>query len=246
MVTALLSDIHGNLEALQACLRHARGNGATRFAFLGDLVGYGADPGAVLALVRPLVQGGGIAVKGNHDAAVAQPSGYLNDAAAESIEWTQRMLSAEDKAFLDSQPLCVREGPVCFVHASATKPERWDYIDSPDAAKRCMDAAETAYTFCGHVHRQALYFRLPTGKAGQFRPQAGSAIPVQPHRRWLAVVGSVGQPRDGNTAAAYALFDQGPALLTFCRVPYDNASAARKIRAAGLPASLAYRVEAGV
>ena len=246
MITALLSDIHGNLEALHACLRHAQESGADRYAFLGDLVGYGADPEAVIDVVRRHAQAGSVAVKGNHDAAIAQPSGYMNDAAAEAIDWTRGVLSADAKNFLASMPLCVRDETSCFVHASAARPERWDYVDSPAEAARSMIAAGTAYTFSGHVHDQALYFQLPTGKVGAFHPQPGSPVPVPSHRRWLALVGSVGQPRDGNPAAAYALFDPEARMLTFQRVPYDRAETARKIRAAGLPEMLAYRIGAGI
>jgi diadenosine tetraphosphatase ApaH/serine/threonine PP2A family protein phosphatase len=124
-------------------------------------------------------------------------------------------------------------------------PERWEYVDSPAEAVRSMMAAGTTYTFSGHVHDQMLYFQLPTGKIGQFRPLAGSPVPVPAHRRWLALVGSVGQPRDGNPAAAYALFDIKKATIAFHRIPYDCNAAADKIRAARLPAILAYRLETG-
>lgn len=245
MVTALLSDIHSNLEALEACLRHARESGAERYAFLGDLVGYGADPKAVLAIVSRYAAEGSVALKGNHDEAVELPSGYMNEMATAAIDWTRKVLSDEEKAFLGSLPLRARADPVCLVHASAASPECWDYIDSPAEAVRSMDAAGTSYTFSGHMHDQALYVRLSTGQVGGFRPQPGSPLPVPPEHRWLAIVGSVGQPRDGNPAAAYALFDPGSAILTFHRVQYDYRTAAAKVRAAGLPAILAERLETG-
>jgi diadenosine tetraphosphatase ApaH/serine/threonine PP2A family protein phosphatase len=246
LIIALLSDVHGNLEALNACLRHARDGGAGRYAFLGDLVGYGADPQAVVDTVARFAAEGALAVKGNHDEAIEKTPGYMNESVRHVINWTRETLSADGKAFLSSLPLCVREGPMCLVHASAAAPKRWDYIDSPAAAQRSMIAANTAYTFSGHVHDQELYFEAKPGKAAAFRPVRGTSVPVGSHRRWLALVGSVGQPRDNSPKAAYAQFDMERKRITFHRVAYDHLAAARKIRQAGLPESIAYRIEHGI
>jgi diadenosine tetraphosphatase ApaH/serine/threonine PP2A family protein phosphatase len=245
-VLALLSDVHANFEALEACLGHAREHGAGRFAFLGDLVGYGADPQRVVERVAGLVAEGAVAVKGNHDAAVASDASYMNENARESMEWTRRVLSEEAKAFLARLPLYVRDGDISFVHASAASPERWDYVDSAGAAWRSLQAASTVYTFSGHVHVQEAYFSTAQGRAVIFHPLPGVEVPLPANRCWLALVGSVGQPRDRNPAAAYALFDIARARITFCRVSYDHNSAAQRIRAAGLPESLAYRIEKGI
>lgn len=246
MRIALLSDIHANLEALEACLAHARAREATRLAFLGDFVGYGADACAVVERIAAEVARGAVAVKGNHDAAMERREGYFNEAAHASLDWARESLTPGLHAFLASLPLTLREPPVYLVHASAAAPQRWDYVDSAGAAQRCMDLAAEPYTFVGHVHDQALYYMGTRGRVLPFHPTPGTAIPVGAHRRWLAVVGSVGQPRDRNPAAGYALFDADHAELTFFRVPYDHAAAAAKIRRAGLPESLAYRVEAGI
>jgi diadenosine tetraphosphatase ApaH/serine/threonine PP2A family protein phosphatase len=246
LIIALLSDVHGNLEALDACLKHASESGAARYVFLGDLVGYGADPQKVVDTVARCVAEGAIVVKGNHDEAIEKTPRYMNDSVRSVIEWTRETLSAQSKAFLSSLPLCVREGEMCFVHASAAAPQRWDYVDSPAAAQRSVDAAQTTYTFSGHVHDQELYFEAAPRKMKTFRPVHGSPVPVGHHRRWLALVGSVGQPRDNNPAAAYALFDTEREQITFRRVPYDHHAAARKIEKAGLPVSIAYRVEKGI
>ena len=246
MIIALLSDVHGNLEALNACLKHASETGAGRYAFLGDLVGYGADPQAVVDTVARYAADGAIVVKGNHDEAIEKTPRYLHDSVRAVVDWTREVLSDEGKAFLASLPLCVREPDFCFVHASAAAPERWDYIDSAAAASRCIDAAQAAYTFCGHVHDQELYFQGAGGKAVTFRPVPGTPVPIGCHRRWLAIVGSVGQPRDNNPAAAYAQFDTDRERITFRRVAYDHVAAARKVRAAGLPLSIAFRVEKGI
>jgi diadenosine tetraphosphatase ApaH/serine/threonine PP2A family protein phosphatase len=246
VLIALLSDVHANLEALTACLKHARESQAGRYAFLGDFVGYGADPQAVVDLVARYASAGAVVVKGNHDEAVVKTPGYMNESVRVVIEWTRDALSGDAKNFLSSLPLCVREGAMCFVHASAVAPQRWDYIDSPGAANRCIDAAQTAYTFAGHVHEQELYAQVAAGKTISFRPVPGSPVPIGSHRRWLAIVGSVGQPRDNDPAAAYALFDTENERITFRRIPYDHLAAARKIEQAGLPPSIAYRVAKGI
>jgi diadenosine tetraphosphatase ApaH/serine/threonine PP2A family protein phosphatase len=243
---ALLSDIHANVGALRACLKHAGEHGADRFAFLGDLVGYGADPSAVLDVVTPYTLAGAIAIKGNHDEAIAKSSSYFNESAQAALELARDTLNAEHKRFLAALPLLHRDGRECYVHASAAMPERWSYIDSPSAAKRCVEASQATYTFCGHVHDQLLYFENQHGRMCEFRPLPGTPIPVHGHRRWVAIVGSVGQPRDRNPAAAYAIFDRGLELLTYYRVAYDALAAANGIRRSGLPESLAIRVERGI
>lgn len=245
MILALLSDVHANLEALLSCIAHASARGAGRYAFLGDHIGYGADPTAVLDILGDYASRGAVVLKGNHDAAIAGAGGYFNRPAAEAIAWTRKALSPAQEVFLESLPLIVREESICFVHASAAAPERWEYVDSTGAAERSARAAARPLTFSGHVHDQALFGEDAHRRMVAFRPQPGVAVPVAPHRAWLALVGSVGQPRDGNPAAAYALADLEAGTITFHRVPYDNQSAARKVREAGLPEILAYRLERG-
>jgi len=246
MAIALLADIHSNLEALEACLAHARSRGVERFVFLGDLVGYGADPAAVVEIVAGFAERGAVVVKGNHDAAIARRDGYLNEAATAAIEWSRTALSPGHREFLESLPLIVREQDACFVHGSASMPERWNYVDSAGAAETCAQAAERPYTFCGHVHDQVLYGEDARGRMIRFVPRPGATVPASGRRKWLALAGSVGQPRDGNPSAAYVTADLPKGSITFHRVPYDNLAAAAKIRAAGLPEALAYRLERGV
>jgi diadenosine tetraphosphatase ApaH/serine/threonine PP2A family protein phosphatase len=245
MLTALFADIHSNLGALQACLRHARERGAERFVFLGDLVGYGPDPAAVIEIIAAM--DGAIVVKGNHDHAIeVEPKMRdLNDLAYGVIAWTRGALSADQRRFLSALPLIVRESEVCFVHSSASRPEKWEYIEDGAAAQRSMEAAGTPYVFSGHVHDQMLYFTTPAGKTASFRPTPGSPVPVPRRRGWLAIVGSVGQPRDGNPEAAYALFDDASERMTFLRIPYDHLATAQRIRAARLPEMIAERIVRG-
>ena len=246
MKLALLADIHGNIEALTACLEHAQGHGAVRYAFLGDLVGYGADPVAVLDLVESYVVRGAVVVCGNHDAAVAgNVSETMNEAAEAAVAWTRAQLGDRQRSFLESLPMTVREGKILFVHASADAPEKWIYISDPLCAAHSMAATDAQYVFCGHVHEQVLYYIGASGRPLPFTPVSGTPIPVGAHRKWLTIVGSAGQPRDGNTAACYAILDMKRSMLTFYRVPYDYPAAAAKIRAAGLPERLALRIEHG-
>jgi diadenosine tetraphosphatase ApaH/serine/threonine PP2A family protein phosphatase len=169
----------------------------------------------------------------------------MKDSAQDAIDWTLGVLSESGKAFLAALPLCVREGDICLVHASAADPGKWEYVEDKSAAHRSIGAAGAAYTFSGHLHEQVLYSLSGVGKIIDFRPLPGSPVPVASHRSWLALVGAVGQQRDGNPAASYALFDRGHQAITFFRVPYDTEAAARKVRAAGLPESLAVQVEQG-
>ena len=246
MKLALLADIHSNLEALGACLDHARTLGVDRYAFLGDLVGYGADPVAVLELIERHVQDGAVVVLGNHDAAVlGQPDDTLNAHARTAIAWTQAQLGERHRAFLESLPLTVRDGDMLFVHASAAAPGQWIYVTSLREARESMRAAAAGFVFSGHVHEQKLYYMGADGRPMPFRPVPGTPIPTARHRQWLAIVGSAGQPRDHSNHACYALADTERARVTFFRVPYDFVGAARKIRSAGLPERAARRLERG-
>lgn len=250
MKLALISDVHANHQALLACLAHARAQGSTRFAFLGDLVGYGGEPVAVLEQVMQEAAQGALAVQGNHDAMAVSPPERVIHVGAQGAQWTHDQLSASQRNFLRDLPLTHQAGQVLLVHASANNPQRWHYVDNSTAAERSMSAAtqldpNIRYVFSGHVHEQALYFLTPTAKLMRFTPQPGVPVPVPPYRQWLAIVGSCGQPRDGDTRAMYALFDELAFTLTFHRVAYDHEAAARAIRATPMPASFAQRLLEG-
>jgi diadenosine tetraphosphatase ApaH/serine/threonine PP2A family protein phosphatase len=243
---ALLADVHANLEALTACLGHAEAQGAEAYAFLGDLVGYGPDPVAVLDVVADHAGRGAVVVRGNHDAAALADDETLTPSAARAASWTRQQLGPGHRAFLSALPLTAERDGVLYVHASAADPAAWTYVSDPARASQSLRAAAGAtWVFSGHVHEQALYFTRGQERPVPFRPVPGTEIPVEQRRRWLAIVGSAGQPRDGNTAACYALFDRNRATLTFHRVPYDWSAAAAKVRRAGLPARLAHRLEYG-
>jgi len=249
MKLALLSDIHANIQAFDACLSHAHAQGAQQFALLGDLVGYGANPLEVLERVQTLAAAGALIVKGNHDEMAVTPPAEVAHVGSSTAAWTHAQLSPEQHSFLDHLPLTLQQGAVLLVHASVNDPERWRYVTDERSASASLDAAayrpEVRYVFGGHVHHQTLYYRGAGAGLMPFKPTPGVAVPVPRYRHWLATVGSVGQPRDGNPQAMYALFDPDKAQLTFQRVSYDHHAAAAAIRRAGLPAYFADRLETG-
>jgi diadenosine tetraphosphatase ApaH/serine/threonine PP2A family protein phosphatase len=244
VLTAILTDIHGNREALEACLAGARGENPDRYVFLGDFVGYGADPGFVLDTVIPFVERGAIALLGNHDSAAIGNRESMNDAAARAIAWTRRQLDDRHLAFLANLPYTADEGDVLFVHASADVPREWDYITDEDAAVRSLQATRARITFCGHVHVPMAFHLLKAQGLVPYVPLMNDPLPIT-EGRWVAVIGAVGQPRDGNPDACYALYDDEAGTLTYMRVPYDIDTAADKIKAAGLPRRLAARLAFG-
>jgi diadenosine tetraphosphatase ApaH/serine/threonine PP2A family protein phosphatase len=245
LLTALFSDIHGNREALAACLTDARRMGAERMVFLGDIVGYGADPAWCVDTIAAKTVLGAVCIKGNHDAAISEPDPGMNRAASLAIEWTKAKLDQPQRAFLRDLPLTAHEGEALFVHANAWAPQDWGYVRSEVEAERSLRSTRFRLTFCGHTHVPAVYHMAPLKPAQRFDPVAGKPVPLSASRRWIAVLGSVGQPRDGNPAASYGLFSASPPELTLRRVPYDVESAARKVREAGLPETLADRLLKG-
>lgn len=246
MKLALITDLHANRESVGAVMAHAATQGIDRYAFLGDFVGYGADPGWVVDLVREHVARGAIAVMGNHDAAVVQgPLPTMIPEARQVVEWTRERLDAQQIAFLAALPMQVSDADRLFVHANAFAPAEWAYVLGRMEAVRSLQATHARFTFCGHVHDPKLFHLTGTGKIGDFVPSDGMPIPLSDQRRWLVIPGSAGQPRDGNPAACYATFDAASSTLTYFRVPYDTEAAGAKIRAAGLPQRLARRLEHG-
>jgi diadenosine tetraphosphatase ApaH/serine/threonine PP2A family protein phosphatase len=246
MKIALITDLHANREAIESVLAHAKAQGSERYAFLGDFVGYGADPGWVVDVVREYVARGAFAVMGNHDAAVVQgPLPSMIPEARQVVEWTRARLDAAQLSFLAGLPMSVHDDDRLYVHANAFAPSDWAYVLGRMEAVRSLQATSARFTFCGHVHDPKLFHLSGTGKVGDFVPSPGMPIPLSEQRRWLVIPGSAGQPRDGNPAACYATFDTAGATLTYHRVPYDVEGAGVKIRAAGLPQRLAQRLQHG-
>ena len=245
MLLALFADIHANRQAFSACLDFAWAHGADRIICLGDYVGYGADPEWTVETVMDLVEKGALAVRGNHDSAVSTPSESMNAEAQAAIEWTRGRLSATQRHFLAELPLMLQEDDRLYVHSEASSPARWRYVQSAADAGRSLLATAAHVTFCGHIHRPSLYSMSVTGKMTSFVPTSGVTVQLLQGRRWLTVVGSVGQPRDGDPAASFAMFDTTSREITYCRVPYDVDAAAMRIRENGLPIWLADRLSVG-
>jgi len=247
MRLALLTDLHANREAVEACLAHAEGQRVDQYAFTGDFVGYGADPAWVVKTVMDYVGRGAVAVQGNHDYSVVRPTRpQMHAEARETIEWTRSQLDPEQMAFLAGLPLTQQHGNAFFVHASAWEPSRWEYVTGVEEAERSLKASRSRIVFSGHVHAPALYRRADDGRMGSHIPQAGRRIALQPQHQYLVLPGAVGQPRDQNNAACYAVFDDEDRSITYFRIPYDHGAAARKVIAAGLPIVFAMRLVEGI
>ncbi len=239
----VLADIHANLEALEAVLADAAPAGYDQVLVLGDLVGYGGDPGA--AIERTLGLQPAAIVRGNHDKVCAglEPAMLFNDVARQSAEWTADVLSPAHRAALAALPagprLVTDQLEICH---GAPFDEDYYVFDLDDAA-RALDAAAARICLFGHTHVPAV-FATPDdpvrhGGAGGADLTLPSSGPV------LVNVGSVGQPRDGDARAAYGLLDLDAGTLRLCRAVYDVARAQARIRAAGLPDWLAARLARG-
>lgn len=252
MKLALISDIHANWQALQACLAHARQQGVDQLAFLGDLVGYGADPVAVLDEVMHLAAQGAWVLRGNHDEMALDPPVAHNAEAtrgSQGAQWTHDQLTPLHRTFLADLPLTLSQDGVLLVHASADRPETWRYVDGESAAGRCLDQAlaqqKGPHVLVGHVHHQTLYYQGTGRHLMRFEPTPGLPMPTPLHRPMVASVGSCGQPRDGDPRAMYAVYDRTAQKMTFHRVSYNHLDAAAAIRRAGLPEFFAQRLELG-
>lgn len=242
---AIFADIHANRPAFEACLRAAAKCGADQFVLLGDYVGYGADPAWTVETVADLVAKGAVAVRGNHDSAVGDPTIGLNIEAQVAMEWTRRELDKSERAFLADLPTSASAGPVLYVHASARAPDAWTYVTDTTGAAHSLMASSAQVVFCGHTHVPAVYSMSTVGKMTAFTPVDGVPIALLPARRWLVVAGSVGQPRDGRAAASWLTFDPARMEVTFQRTPYDVDLAAERIREMRLPIRLADRLFVG-
>lgn len=240
----IVSDIHANLEAHKAVLADARGR-YDRILCLGDLVGYGADPNPIVEWARENVAA---IIRGNHDRASAQDPvdvatiENMNPAAQASTYWTRQALLPENRKYLDALP----RGPLPYegvdlVHGSPADED--EYVISAANAAALLGFLEVRLTFFGHTHRQG-GFRLARRTTGVLPPEF--TLELEPDYFYLVNPGSVGQPRDGDPRAAYAVYSPEERTVELRRVAYDVDRAAAKIRAAGLPDFLAARLHEGL
>jgi predicted phosphodiesterase len=236
---AIFSDVHGNLEALDAVLADARQRRCTHFVCLGDVVGYNASPRECIHRVREL---NCPVVKGNHDeeATLSASSERFNELAECAIEWTRDALTAEDKEWLRGLPLQERVHDFTIVHATLDTPGQWGYVFNKLDAVASFTYQRTAVCFFGHTHVPTVFIR------GQsIRQERIEHIRIEPAKKYFINAGSVGQPRDGNWRAAYCIYDIENNLVELLRVKYDLAAAQKKIAKAGLPQLLAERLALG-
>ncbi len=242
MRLAAITDIHGNREALSAVLDDIAARGCDALAVLGDVVGYGPDPGWCVDRVQAL---GCVVVQGNHDAAIRGSGADMSANARAAIDWTRGQLTSAQADWLAGLPLTAEVEGVALVHASAEAPADWIYVTGEGPATGAFRASRARVTLCGHVHVPQLYSLDLRGIVAGMRVKIGQAMPLLRTRRWLAVVGAVGQPRDGSPQAGYAILDTAAEEITFRRVPYECGTTALKVRAAGLPEALALRLLGG-
>ena len=242
----LLSDIHANEEALGAVLGRVRRDKFDAVVALGDLVGYGASPNQVLDRLRK-IRRRKVFVRGNHDrVACGLDSGdSFSPLALRAARWTARALTSQNKKYLEtlpSGPLTV-DGSFEICHGSPRDEDA--YILSEEEAILSFRASGSAICFFGHSHIPSVFAETARGVDLGVVAEDGVSLPLQPGQRYLINPGSVGQPRDRNPAASYALYDAEKRVVHFHRVPYDIEKAREKIRRAGLPAMLGDRLQIG-
>ncbi|PYL23517.1 MAG: metallophosphoesterase [Verrucomicrobia bacterium] len=239
MRLAIFSDIHANLEALEAVLADAHKRKCTHFVCLGDVVGYNANPHECVDRIRKLECP---IVKGNHDeqASLPESSSDFNELAERAIKWTRDNLTDEDKQWLRELPLQRQVRDFTIVHATLDTPEQWGYVFSNLDAAASLTYQHTTVCFFGHTHVPMVFIR-----DDGVRRERIEHIRIEPTKKYFINMGSVGQPRDGNWRAAYCTYDIENNLVEQLRVKYDVAVAQKKIIKAGLPRALAERLAIG-
>jgi diadenosine tetraphosphatase ApaH/serine/threonine PP2A family protein phosphatase len=237
---AVLGDIHGNLEALSAVLEDAGKAGATDYVSVGDIIGYNANPRECLEKIRELNI---LCVRGNHDHYVSHDECVrdFHPLAANVVDWTRHQLSAEDLGFLHDLKLTRVVNGFTLVHSTLDMPDKWGYVFDELEAESNFNYQSTTVCFHGHTHQPAVF-----EKAGYVKRQNGLRMTITLGKKYFINVGSVGQPRDGDPRAAYALYDLRTKEVEIRRVAYDIATTQKKILAAGLPERLATRLNMGV
>lgn len=237
---AIFSDVHGNLEALQTVQKKIAEANVDRIICLGDTVGYGADPNACLERV---CEASDFVLAGNHDWAVVglEDLAHFNPIAREAVEWTARVIGEDNAAVLRACRPAREEGGCCYAHASPLRPDEWSYLFDPDDGAFALSYTDFEMCFVGHSHRA--FVCSASRKTALLRE---GNMPLTAADRYLVNVGSVGQPRDGDARAAFAVWDREKGNIELHRVSYDVATAQAKILTAGLPPLLAERIGVGM
>jgi len=237
---AVVSDIHSNLEALDVVF--ARLRPADGLLCLGDIVGYGPNPNECVAMIRERATA---TVLGNHDIAAVDGFGlpFFNPAAREAIQWTQSVLTEENRVWLNQLGYEFRMPDFLMVHGAPVN--YFEYLLDIDAAGRAFAATDAPVILIGHTHIAEYYALAPDGSIAHKHLQHGGVVALEEGTRYIVNVGSVGQPRDLNPKASFAFYDTAARTLTIERFDYAIAEVQRKIEAANLPATLATRLEQG-
>jgi diadenosine tetraphosphatase ApaH/serine/threonine PP2A family protein phosphatase len=243
MRVVIISDVHSNLVALETVLAAVRSYDA--LWCLGDTIGYGPRPNECIDLMRKHAS---VAITGNHDLACLEKIDLtdFNPDARKANLWNGNQLTPENRAWLEPLPPMHRvDDRFTIVHGSPREPI-WEYLLMPDQARENFPLFDTQIAFMGHSHVQ-LGFRLTTdGRCDRFLPESGRIFDLNGTRRFLLNPGSVGQPRDQDPRAAYALLDTEAGTIRFNRVEYDIAKTQRQMQEAGLPPALIRRLEFGM
>lgn len=236
---AVISDIHGNLEALEAVLADAQAHHCTHFVCLGDVVGYNANPSECVQIIQELECP---VVKGNHDeqASIEDSTEGFNELAEEAIGWTREHLSAEEKKWLAELRLTRQVRDFTIVHSTLDTPQQWGYVFNDLDAIASFTYQHTSLCFFGHTHWPTAFVR-----DDNVRRISTDHIQMSPGKKYFINTGSVGQPRDRDWRAAYCIYDSERHVIEQRRVEYDLATTQRKIRQAGLPERLADRLAQG-
>jgi len=241
---ALLSDIHANLEAFKAVLADIQHRGGVdEYWCLGDIVGYGPDPAGC---IRLLMQQPHICVAGNHDlAAISRVDvARFNPDAAVASRWTAQQLNPEDIEYLDILPKIIERDNFTLVHGSPREP-LWEYIISKGSAEENFNHFKTKYCLVGHSHKP-LIFRQNKDGGCSFIPLTTAIGQVLGGSRMIVNPGSIGQPRDGDPRASYAIYDDESSVVRLYRVAYDINATQQKMVKANLPVKLMVRLEQGL
>jgi predicted phosphodiesterase len=241
MKILVISDIHANLIAFEKVLSHARGKW-DKIWCLGDVVGYGPDPNECIALLKEQKH---LGLSGNHDWAVLGRLDIFsfNADARAAISWTQNVLTEENRAYLEELPSMVVEAPFTLAHASPRHPV-WEYILDPHTAAANFDCFTTPYCLVGHTHAPIIFEEIDEDEAQSRLPDYGRNLKLN-DTRLIINPGSVGQPRDSDPRAAYALLDTKKMTWEHVRVEYDIAAVQERMRKHGLPYRLIVRLEYG-
>ena len=239
MKLAIMADIHANLEAFQAVLEDSKEQRCTHYVFLGDFVGYCADPKACIDIVRAM---NAPCVKGEHDeyCATEMPMDGYPPIVAKSVEWTRKQLTVDDRNWLRQLPLVRTVEDFTIVHATLDYPERWAFVFDVSAAASSLAYQRTSVCFFGHTH-------IPIALVGGGIVRGGTYTKFETRsgRKYFVNVGSVGQPRDGDPRAAYVIYDMEESSIELRRLDYDIPGAQKKIIEAGLPPRMAERLAMG-